>query len=99
MDICVVIDKDAADALIKYCGRPLLHTAPGNIPNLPFLLKKMFQSGLITTSGQSMLAAALKVVRADNCIDCIHKYRNKYEYTELKVTDALVNDLRGENSF
>ena len=97
MDICVAIDSDAADVLIKYCSRPLLNTAPENIPSLPHMLKTMYQMGLITTSDQSTLAAALKIAGANNCIEYIHKYRDKYELLDkLIVTDAIIKDLRSK---
>ena len=97
MDICVVIQSDAAEVLIKYCVRLVLKCAPENIPNLPYMLIKMYHSHTVTASDQSALAVVLEIAAANNCIDCIHKYRNKYELPELTMTEALKKELMSKS--
>ena len=95
VEICVIIEKDSdvAEALRKYCGHYLLEMASDNIKSVGSLLVLMYHRQLITPGDQDSLAAALKVVNAKDCIECIRKYRIKYGHPELKINDQKYRDL------
>lgn len=86
VDICVKIENEVADALRKYCGRYLLNTNSENIESAAILLIKMYHGGQVTVEDQKNLAVALHVVNAQDCIECIRKYRLNYGYPELVLS-------------
>ena len=96
-DICVKIKEDVSTALIRYCGRYLLSTHPDNIPSLAYMLTIMYQKGLITPQDQEKLAIALTIVEANECIDCIRKYRLKYSLPEIQVDQQKVKQIHGKS--
>ena len=96
VDICVKIKKDVSKALIRYCGRYLLSTNPHNIPSLAHMFTIMCQNELITPHDQEKLAIALTIVKANECIDCIQKYRRKYSLPEIHVDQQKVKSVYGK---
>ena len=97
-DICVKIKEYVSKALIRYCGRYLLSppTNPENIPSLAYMLTAMYHDNLITPQDQEKLAIALTVVNANDCVDCIQKYRLKYKYDEIKIEEHKVKHVIGK---
>ena len=85
VEICVQIEDDVANALRKYCGRYLLETSSENIADVATLFIEMVHNKKITAEDQQNLAIALHVVNAQDCIECIQKYRLKYGHQKLVI--------------
>lgn len=97
VDICVKIQKDVSEALIRHCGRYLLATNPLNILSLAYMFTMMYQNELITPQDQEKLSIALTIVEANECIDCIRKYRLKYSLPEIQVDQQKVKQVHGKS--
>ena len=84
VQICVHLDNKHYQPLFNYSTKIYLSGInPSNFNKPTQLLTRLLHERIITTEDQNCLVEVLEIVRADKCIEYIHRYRHMNNLSEI----------------